>query len=227
MLRSNWGAALSKLVLIACCAMLAAGIKGIPRRDLTQHLPQADVYAAEAYKEGVAIHDQATALELEAAGAKSAARERLLERARKRHADALARFDAALDFATRASEAPPFLSDLHARYGAAKLSLGDLPGARAAIEKSLAVEPGKLRALYALAGVQLAQRDYPAVRETYASLEREAEIYAEAWDYIDRLIADMRLVAATADADPGFAAWVDEQATIVAESVRWSTLEDP
>lgn len=216
-----------KLLLLGSCVLLAAGIKGIPRRDITQHLPGAEVYAAEAYDEGCAIHDQAGALNAKAEATIAAStRERLAARAQKRYSDALMRFDAALDFATRSEEPLPFLADLHARYADAKLALGDPAGAHAALEQALAIRPGELRAIYSLARVQLLQNDHTGLRATWQRLEQEAEIHAAAWDYLDRLIVELRAAAAAENADPGFAAWVDEQTEIVAESVRWSTLEE-
>lgn len=227
MTRPTWREITARLLLIGACVALAAGVKGIPRRDLTQHLPGSEVYAAEAYEEGRKIHEQAVELATRAAATQSdPAHARLTERAHKRFGDAIRRFDAALDFATRTEEALEFLPDLHARYGDAKVALGDLEGARLALGKALEIKPGELRAIYALARVQLAQRDHAAVRSSFERLELEAEVHAEAWEYLDKLIADMRHAVAEPDADTAFAAWVAEQATMVAETVRWSTLEE-
>ncbi|MBT8145068.1 MAG: hypothetical protein KJO55_10225 [Gammaproteobacteria bacterium] len=209
--------ALSRLLLILLCGLLMAQSKGInviPRRDDIKLPPPPLAVAEQAYRDGIVSHERAQATTREKK------RNRLLTLA-------LQRYDVAHRYASGADSPPPFSHDLYSRISDALLAQGNIGDARKAAELALGLRPEHPPTLYRLATVQVQQRDFDGLRDSFAVLWREAEVNGEAWQYIDRLLADLdTFIDRQDDISAGLRRWHEEQQVNATETVRWTTLPD-
>jgi len=228
--------ALFRYILIAIClsGLLLGSVKGIPRRDVTRSLDSSEVQAEQAWQAGIKAHEIALEFKSSASAAESEKqRTRARRKTNKQFENALNRYQDALDHLAKAGATPVWLLKLHTRRGDVLSVLVRHDEALAAYADALSLSPDHLPAIYGQARSELALGRTDKVRESYTRLLEAADVYGEAWAYVDWLVASMRAWASLqrmqqAGRDPSgiatFSSWVDEQAAYVSEAVRWSQL---